>query len=138
MLMKLWPGNWEEYIDQMNKKVDEYNGRRGTQENGRFWKLRRLSRNEFWKNIGCLLSSPTFGLGGSRLWEKHPKISGKNRKRSSIRLKVDLYEFCALLFQILYYCYYFYINNSFPSARFVASLTLGGRSLVNIGQEASS
>ena len=109
----------------MNKTVDEENGGEGTKEHGLFQKLRRFSRNEFWKKIGCLWSAPTFGLGGSRLWEKDPKISGKNRKRSSIIPKVDLYEVCASLFKILYYCYYFYTNTSFPSARFVESFTLG-------------
>ena len=68
MLMKLWPVNWEDQIDQMNKKVDEKNGRGRTQDNGRFRKLQRFSRNEFWKNIGCLLSAPIFGLGGSIMW----------------------------------------------------------------------
>ena len=33
-------------------------------------KVCQFSRNGFWKNIGCLVSAPTFGLGGSRLWEK--------------------------------------------------------------------
>ena len=49
-------------------------------------KLRRFSSNEFRKNIGCLVSDPTFGLGGSRLWEKkdYTKISRNNRKISSI------------------------------------------------------
>ena len=91
MLMKLWPGDWEEQLQRMNKKVYEDNGRRETQENGQFRKLRRFSRNEFWKNIGCLLSAPTFGLGGLRLWEKDQEISGNKRKRSSIIPKVDLY-----------------------------------------------
>ena len=109
----------------MNNKVDEDNGRGGNQENGRFRKLRRLSRNELWKNIGCLLSAPIFGLWGSRMWEKHPNISGKKRKSYSIRLKVYLYEVCASLFQIIYYCYYFYTNTYFTSVRFLASLTLG-------------
>ena len=79
----------------MNKKVDEDNERGGTQYNVRFRKLRQFSRNEFCKNIGCLLSAPPFGLGGLRLWEKYLKISGQNRKRSLIRLKVGLYEVCA-------------------------------------------
>ena len=68
MLMKLCPGYYEGQIYMINKKVDKDNGRGETQENGQFWKLRRFSRKKFWKNIGCLLSSPTFGLGGSRLW----------------------------------------------------------------------
>ena len=67
--------------------------------------------------------STYFFKGGSILCDKDPKISGKKRKRSSILSKVDFYEVCALLFKVLYYCYYFYTNTSFPSARFVASLT---------------
>ena len=82
--MKLWPGDWWEQIEQMNKKVDEENGRGGAQYNGQFLKLRRFSRNKLWKNIGCLLSAPTVGLMGSRLWGKDKKLSGKERKRSSI------------------------------------------------------
>ena len=66
------------------------------------------------------------------------KISGKKRKRSLILLKVDLYGVCALLFKMIYYCYYFYNNTSFPSARFVAYLILGESSLAIISQEASS
>ena len=68
----------------MNKRVDKENEIGVTQENGQFWKLQRFSRNKFWKNIECLLSAPTFGIGGSRLWEKYPRISGEKRKRSSI------------------------------------------------------
>ena len=30
MIMKLWPGDWEEQLDRMNKKVDEDNGGEGT------------------------------------------------------------------------------------------------------------
>ena len=72
------------------------------------------------------------------MWENDPMISGKKRKRSSIISKVNLYEVCAFLFQILYYCYYFYVNNYFPTSRFVASLTIGERGLGIIGQEYSS
>ena len=82
--MRLLPGDWEEHIDRINKRLDKENGIVGTQENGTFRKLWRFSRNEFWKNIGCLLSALTIGLGGLRLWDKDPKISGSNRKRSSI------------------------------------------------------
>ena len=32
--------------------------------NVRYRKVRRFSGNEFWKNIGRLVSDPTFGLGG--------------------------------------------------------------------------
>ena len=82
IIIKLWPGDWEEQIKRMNKKVDADNGRGETQDNGLFRKLRRFSRNELWKNIGCLLSERIFGLGVSRLWEKDIKISWKKRKRT--------------------------------------------------------
>ena len=39
MIMKLWPGYWEEQIDRMNKKVYEYNEIGYTQENGQTRKL---------------------------------------------------------------------------------------------------
>ena len=64
--------------------------------NGRYQKVRPVSSNEFLTSIGRLVSDPTFGLGGSRMWYKEwgQKIGGKNRKRRSIRMKVDLYEVC--------------------------------------------
>ena len=70
MLIKLWPGNRTNQLKRMNQKVDEDNGKALGKGNVRYRKVRRFSRNEFWKNIGCLVSAPTFGLGGSRLWEK--------------------------------------------------------------------
>ena len=93
MLMKLWPGDCENQFKRMNMKVDEDNGKSLGMVNGRYQKSCRLSSNEFWKNIGCLVSAPNFGLGGSRLWEKEEaiKISGKNRKMHSILINVDLY-----------------------------------------------
>ena len=58
-----------------------------------FW---RFSINEFWKNIGCLVSYSTFGLGGSRLWEKYKskEFIINKCKRSSTRVKIYLYEVC--------------------------------------------
>ena len=79
--MKLLPGDWEDQLDRMNTKVDEDNVRGGTQDNRIFWKLLGFSRNESLKNIGCLISAHIFGIRGSRLWEKYPKISGKKRTR---------------------------------------------------------
>ena len=51
-----------------------------------------------------------------------------------IQSKVDLYEVCVSLFQMICYCYYFCTNNNVPSASFVVSITLWEISLVNIGQ----
>ena len=68
ILIKLWPRHWEDQINRMNKKVDEDNGRGDPEWNELFQKLRRFSRNGFWKKNGCILSAPTFGLRGSKLW----------------------------------------------------------------------
>ena len=50
-------------------KVGEYNGKAVLIVNVWSWGFWRFSSNEFWKNIGCLISAPTFGIGGLRLWE---------------------------------------------------------------------
>ena len=68
-------------------------------------------------------------------WEKDPKIIRKKGKSSLILLEVNLYEVCASLFQMIYYCYYFYTNTSFSFVIFVASLTLGEWSLGITGEE---
>ena len=51
-------------------KVNEVNGKDVGMVNGRNWQVRKLSRNEFWKNISCFVLAPTFDIGGSRLWDK--------------------------------------------------------------------
>ena len=77
-------------------KVDEYNGKDVVMVNVWDCKVWLFSSNEFGKNIACLVSAHTVGLGGLRLWEKEKaqKISVKKRKRRSIRLKFYLYEVC--------------------------------------------
>ena len=67
MLIKPWPGYWKTQLKRINQKVDEGNRKALGKSNVRYRKVRRFSSNEFWKNIGCLVSAPTFGLGGSRL-----------------------------------------------------------------------
>ena len=121
----------------MNKKVNEYNGKALNKGNVRYRKFRRLSTNEFWKNIGCLVSAPTFGIGGSRMWEKEDdiKISVNKRKRRSIFIKVDLYEVCL---SVIIYCLLFYFKTILIPiffARFLVSLSLGERSPESIGHK---
>ena len=67
MLIKLWPGDWIDQLKRMNRKVDEENVKQGVKGNVRYRKVCRFSSCEFWTNIGCLVSAPTFGLGGLRL-----------------------------------------------------------------------
>ena len=91
----------------MNQKVDEDNGKALEKSNVRYRNVCRVFSNEFWKNIGCLISTPNFGLGGSRLWYKEEDIntSGKKKKRRPIQIKVDLYEVCLsiIIYFLLFY-----------------------------------
>ena len=78
--------------------------------NVRYRKVRSLFRcDEFWMNVGCIVSAPTFGLGGLRLREKEEdlKLSGRKRNRRLIWVKVDLYEVCQSYF---IYCLLFYFK----------------------------
>ena len=70
MLIKIWPGYWKTKLNRTNQKVDEDNSNALGKGDGRYPKVRRFSIIELWKNICCLVSDPTFGLGGSRQWEK--------------------------------------------------------------------
>ena len=46
------------------------------------------------------MSVPTFGIGGSRLWDKDTKINENMRKRSSIRPKVNFMRFVHRYFKL--------------------------------------
>ena len=67
ILMKLWTGYWKNQSKKMNLRVDQENGKEMFIGNGWYQKICRFSSNAFWKKIGCLISDPTFGFGGSRL-----------------------------------------------------------------------
>ena len=109
VFIKLWPGDWISQLKRTNRKVDGENEKASNKGNVRYRKVCQFSSNEFWKNIGCLVSAHTFGLGGSKLWEKEEdlKLSGKKRKRRSVRVKIDLYEVCRSYF---IYCLLFYFK----------------------------
>ena len=109
MLFNLWPGDFMTRLKVINQNLDEENGKASNKGNVRYRKVHQFSSNKFWKNIGCLVSAPTFGLGGSRLWEKEEGINLilKKSKRRSIRINVDLYEFCI---SYIIYCLLFYFK----------------------------
>ena len=70
MLINIFPGYWKNQLEMMNMNMGEENGKSEVMVNRRARKVWRLSSNEFWKNIGCLVSAPTFGIRGLRLWER--------------------------------------------------------------------
>ena len=94
----------------MNQKANEENGKALNRGNVRYQKVCCFSSNEFWKNICCLVSAPTFGLGESRVWEKKEdlRLSGNKSTRRSIQVKFDLYEVCRSYF---IHCLLFYFKN---------------------------
>ena len=136
MLIKLSPGNWKTQVKRMNHKVDEENGKSLVKGRVQYQNFLRFSSNEIRKNIGCLVSDPTFGLGGSMMWEKEEgiRIIVNKRKRLSIKIKVDFYEVC--LSKIIY-CLLFYFKTIltpfFCPVRFLLYLSLGERSSESIG-----
>ena len=136
ILINIWPGNWKTQLNRTNHKMDEENVKSLVKSNLRYQKVRRFSSNEFWKNIGCLVSAPTFGLGGSRLWDKEEDINiiGKKRKRLSILIRVYLYEVC--LSGIIYFLLFYFKTILTPFfSRFLVSLSLGERSSESIGHK---
>ena len=70
MLTKIWDWDWNYQLKIMNLKVDEENGKALGMVNRQYQKVWQFSSNEFWKNIGCLVSAPIFVLIRSRMWEK--------------------------------------------------------------------
>ena len=77
MLMKLSTGNRKNQLERINIYVDEANGKSVEMVNGRSWKRWHFPSNAFWNNIVCIVSYPTFGLGGSSLWEKEESPKDK-------------------------------------------------------------
>ena len=62
MIIKLFLGYLKTQLKRTNLKVDEDNGKSTGIWNGQSRKFCWLSRYEFWKNIGCLVSYTTFGF----------------------------------------------------------------------------
>ena len=83
MLTNPWPGDCKNHFKRMNMRVYEENGKTAGMVNIKYQKICRFSRNEFCKNIGFLVSATTFGMGGSRIWEKKEvqKINWERRGR---------------------------------------------------------
>ena len=67
---KIRPGDCNNKLKETNMKLNEENDKALVMVNGQYRNNWRFSSNKLWKNIGCLVSDPTFDLGGSRLWKK--------------------------------------------------------------------
>ena len=89
------PGYWVNQMKTMNESVGEKNliykyvgGKRP---------ICPFTRNKFWKCIGCILSTVTYGNKGQNIWSEIPKDFGnmENPKlRRDVRVNTDLYKVC--------------------------------------------
>ena len=69
-LMQKLRGDRKNHLEKTNIKVDKDHAKAMGMVNTQARKVWRFSGNEFCKNICCLVSAPTFGIGGSRIWDK--------------------------------------------------------------------
>ena len=74
-LIKLWPGDWVKYIENTIEAVGMNNS--VTVGGGGKHIVLPFRRQEFWKFIGCVLSSVTYGKKIHKLWSELPKYSDK-------------------------------------------------------------
>ena len=73
-LIKFWPVDWEKQMEKMNEAVCMKN--RVTLNGGGKRQVKKFTRQEFWKCIGCFLLAVTNGKKGSKLWSELSKGFG--------------------------------------------------------------
>ena len=71
-LIQLWSGDWVKQMEKMNEAFGMKNY--VTVGGGRKRLVRPFKRQEFWKCIGCILSSVTYGKKGHKLWGEIKKL----------------------------------------------------------------
>jgi hypothetical protein len=66
LLQKMWPGEWQQQLRQLNIKIAAENATGGSARQ----KIKEVSEQEWWIFIGVLISAGPQGKGGKKLWEK--------------------------------------------------------------------
>ena len=75
-LIELCPGDWVDQMSKMNEEIDERNQHQ--EATGKRRLTRKISNNEFWKFIGCILLEFNYGEKGYMIWVSTTiKDSGK-------------------------------------------------------------
>ena len=95
MLIELWPGNWYNQLESMEIKMNE--GNESPIEKLRIRKVWIFSRNDIWKNIGCIVQAPKLFFWLTKLWYKEEDIylNGKKKYIVDIWMNIVLYETCS-------------------------------------------
>ena len=65
MIIKLWPGGWEEQLDHMNTKVDKYNGRGGINIMDNFGSFGGFQGMDSVRTLGFLFKHQPLALWGT-------------------------------------------------------------------------
>ena len=100
MLINILPGNWKTQLKSINHKVDEGSEKALGKGDVRYRNFCRFSRNGFWKNIGCLVLAPNFGIGGSRLLEKEGYVNIIEKKSKRFNFQTILTPFFFAIFLV--------------------------------------
>jgi hypothetical protein len=69
LLKKMWPGDWQQQLRNLNSKIAADNTNCSRQKNYKAVNL--VSEREWWVFIGVLISAGPQGRGGTKLWQRH-------------------------------------------------------------------
>ena len=107
-LIKLWPGDWEKQMEKINEAVTMKNC--VTVNGGGKRQVKKFTRQEFWKCIGCILWAVTYGKKGRNLWSEVSKDVGKheNQKlRRDVSVTTNLQKVCCALIRHFFFCAFY-------------------------------
>ena len=90
-------------MENMNEAVCMKN--RVTLNGGGKRQVKKFTRQEFWKCIGCILSAVTYGKKGRKLWNEVSKGVGKHENmtlRRDVSGTTDLHKVCCAHYRHLF------------------------------------
>ena len=70
--------------------------------------VKKFTRQEFWKCIGCILSAVTYGKKGRKLWSEVSKVDGNYDNltlRRDVRGTTDLHKVCCAHCRHFFLCF---------------------------------
>ena len=91
-------------MEKTNEAVTMKN--RVTLNGGGKCQVKKFTRQEFWKCIGCILSAVTYGKKGHNLWSEVSKGFGKHENqtlRRDVCGTTDLHKVCCALIRHLFF-----------------------------------
>ena len=105
VLVKLWPGDWRQQLEQMNKMLLAEMSRSSRSKKGTV--VKEVTEQEFWLFLALMLSACPFGKGGGAFY-------GRNHKEVLFLHLILVKYFCAASIQ-LFICFPLFANTNFSS-----------------------